>query len=162
MKKFCLLLSSLLLISCGEKSQYDYELFQNVTNYMVSPSFVYQDYNNELFDIKGTYKEENNKFLITLELYNPLNDYENIRLVAMSYEMNDINSNEYACMGFKNENPINFTLENNDIKGNRDKLSLYWYSSEDELSYVKIYFSYLKNDTRYGYYIRESLNKEIY
>ena len=56
MKKFCLLLSSLLLISCGEKSQYDYELFQNVTNYMVSPSFVYQDYNNELFDIKGTYK----------------------------------------------------------------------------------------------------------
>ncbi len=64
-------------------------------------------------------------------------------------------------MGFKNENPINFTLENNDIKGNRDKLSLYWYSSEDELSYVKIYFSYLKDDTRHGYYIRHLLNKEI-
>ena len=46
-------------------------------------------------------------------------------------------------------------------ESNRDKLSLYWYSSEDELSYVKIYFSYLKDDTRHGYYIRESLNKEI-
>ncbi|MGM9857647.1 MAG: hypothetical protein ACI311_00105 [Bacilli bacterium] len=161
MKKFCLLLSSLLLISCGGESQYDYELFKDVTNYMVSSSFVYLDYNNELFDIKGTYKEENDKYLITLELYNPVNNYEDIRLVAMSYEMSDINSNEYACMGFKKTNLINFTLEDNEEKENRNKLSLYWYSSQEELHYAKIYFSFLKDGHRNGYYIRQSLIKEI-
>ena len=163
MKKINLLLIPLLITGCTSESKYDYELFNKVVNYMIDTNSIYQNYNEQLFNVSGTYKEENNKYLITLEFYNPVKTFENIRLIAMSSSVIDNKSNEYACMGFDLTRQINFTSESLssyeiDCK---EKLTLYWYTTEEVVGDAKIYFSYEEDGSRYGLYFKQSLYSNI-